>query len=174
MKKIIFISMAAIAMLSGCKDNTNTNGPSQRLDEIVYNWRAEGDGSTFFVEHDTNSREIFRKDIIVTPEGEFYTPTMDVLHMKTWTLDASTMTALNNNIVSKGSATVSGTLLQTQYTISYSPGFTPSAVTIQPKSANAAALSWIDNVTSSSFRVTFISVPVLGTNNISFYWFAYK
>lgn len=73
-----------------------------------------------------------------------------------------------------GSSTVSGTLLQTAYVITHGLSYTPSSVYIQPKSANAAALSWVTNITSTNFTITFLSVPILGTNNISFNWVAYK
>lgn len=73
-----------------------------------------------------------------------------------------------------GSATVSGTALQTAYVITHSLGYTPTSISIQAKSANASVLSYISAITSTTFTITFISVPILGTNNISFYWVAYK
>lgn len=73
-----------------------------------------------------------------------------------------------------GSSTMSGTLLQTSYIVPHGLNYTPSQVYVQPKSANAAALSWVTNITSTNFTITFLSVPILGTNNISFNWVAYK
>lgn len=73
-----------------------------------------------------------------------------------------------------GSSTFNGVTLTTQYTITHSLGFTPSKIFIQPKSTNASALSYVDNITSTTFRITFLTIPVIGTNNISFDWVAYR
>lgn len=84
-------------------------------------------------------------------------------------------TSLNSKIEGdKGSATLSGTSMQTAYTITHGLSYTPSMVFIQPSSSDAAALSWISNITSTSFTVNFQSVPAIGTNNISFNWISYK
>lgn len=76
--------------------------------------------------------------------------------------------------ISHGSTTFSGLTLTTQYTVTHGLPFTPSKVQLQPRSVNAAALFYIDNITSTTFRITFVVVPTLGTNNISFDWFAYR
>lgn len=82
----------------------------------------------------------------------------------------------NGNTV-KGTATFSGVTLQTSYTVSYQGGslpFVPAQVFIQPRSANAAALSYITNITTSGFTVNFLTVPVIGTNNIVFDYLVLK
>lgn len=74
----------------------------------------------------------------------------------------------------KGTSTFSGISLQTSYVITHGLGWTPSSVFVQPTSLNAAVLSYVSAITSTNFTITFISAPVIGTNNISFYWVAYK
>lgn len=85
-----------------------------------------------------------------------------------------TSTSVSGLQGNRGSATVSGALLQTTYTISHGLSYTPMAVIIQAKSANASALSYVTNITGTSFDVVFLSVPIIGTNNISFNWLAIK
>lgn len=71
----------------------------------------------------------------------------------------------------KGTATFSGTALQTSYTITHGFGFTPTSLWIQAKSTNASVNSYTGNYTSTTFDVKFNSVPFLGTNNLSIdYW----
>jgi hypothetical protein len=76
---------------------------------------------------------------------------------------------VGNGNTLKFSKTFSGGALQTTYTITYGVTlpFVPISVFVQPRSANAAVPSWITNITNSSFDITFSSVPVLGTNNLS-------
>lgn len=86
-----------------------------------------------------------------------------------------TIPSLTNYVqATLGTSTFSGITLTTQYTITHGLGFTPSSVFMQPKSANASALSYVDNITSTTFRITFLAIPILGTNNISFSWIAYR
>lgn len=81
----------------------------------------------------------------------------------------------NGNTI-KGTYTFSGITLQTAYTVSYGSAlpYTPVQIIIQPMSANAAALSYISNITNTGFTVNFITAPVIGTNNITFSWLAIK
>lgn len=75
---------------------------------------------------------------------------------------------VNANTI-KGTKTLSGTILQTAYVISYDnplPSI-PAMVIIQAYSANAAVPSWVSNVTTTGFTANFSSVPVLGTNNLT-------
>jgi len=83
---------------------------------------------------------------------------------------------VGNGNVLKGTSTFSGVTLTTTYTVNYGVTypFTPVTVITVPKSANAAALSYITNITTSSFQIVFLTVPVLGTNNISFDWIVVK
>lgn len=82
---------------------------------------------------------------------------------------------LNDNTI-KGNAIFNGAALQTAYVVSYQTPlpFIPAAIFIQPTSANAAALSWISNKTTTGFTVNFVSVPILGTNNITFDYIVIK
>ncbi|MES2593153.1 MAG: hypothetical protein V4608_14825 [Bacteroidota bacterium] len=76
---------------------------------------------------------------------------------------------LNENTI-KGIRTVSGLALTTAYNITYDATLPsiPAMITIQAYSANAAVPSWVSNVTTTGFTVNFASVPILGTNNITF------
>lgn len=82
---------------------------------------------------------------------------------------------LNDNVI-KGSVIFNGTALQTAYPVTFQSAlpFTPSAIFIQPTSINAAALSWVSNKSTTGFTVNFLSVPVLGTNNITFDYIVIK
>lgn len=43
-----------------------------------------------------------------------------------------------------------------------------------PRNAVSAAAHWVSSVTTANIVVTFTTAPVVGTNNVSFYWAAYK
>lgn len=75
----------------------------------------------------------------------------------------------NGNTI-KNTVTFSGITLQTSYNVSFGSTlpFIPAMIIVQPYSANAAALSWISNISTTGFTINFITVPVLGTNNITF------
>ncbi len=82
---------------------------------------------------------------------------------------------LNENTI-KGTKTVSGLALQTAYVINYDAALPviPAMIIIQATSANSAVPSWISNVTTTGFTVNFASVPILGTNNLSFSYLIIK
>lgn len=79
----------------------------------------------------------------------------------------------NSNTV-KGTVAFNGVLLQTAYVVTHGLPFAPSQVYIQAMSANAAQLSWVSNITATSFTINFLAVPVVGTNNLVFNWLAIK
>lgn len=81
---------------------------------------------------------------------------------------------LKNQNTVKSSSTFSGLSLTTSYTVTHGLGFTPIMIILTPTSAPAAALSYISAKTSTTFTVTFLTVPIIGTNNISFDWIAIK
>lgn len=85
---------------------------------------------------------------------------------------------VNPNTI-KGSQILSGTALQTAYTINYPAGVSPlpqipAMIIVQAYSANAAVLSWVSAVTTTGLTVNFSSVPILGTNNINIYYLIIK
>ena len=82
---------------------------------------------------------------------------------------------VNANTI-KGTKLLSGTALQTAYTITFDAPLpsTPAMVIIQAYSANAAVPSWVSNVTNTGFTANFSSVPVLGTNNLTIYFLVIK
>lgn len=74
----------------------------------------------------------------------------------------------------KGTATISGVSLQTAYVITHGLGYTPSQVYIQSTTLAGAALNYVTTITGTTFTVNFVVAPSIGTNNIMFYWTAYK
>lgn len=82
---------------------------------------------------------------------------------------------LNENTI-KGSKTISSLALTTAYPITYDAPLpaVPAMIIIQATSANAAVPSWVSNVTTTGFTVNFATVPVIGTNNISFTYLIIK
>lgn len=84
--------------------------------------------------------------------------------------DLSSTTIYNEPVL--GSATLSGDGATTDFSITISPGFTPSKIIITPTSSDAAAAAfYIDKstITSTSFTVKATgSVPPSGTDNVSF------
>lgn len=82
---------------------------------------------------------------------------------------------LNPNTV-KGTKTFSGITLTTSYVISFDTALpiAPAMVIVQAYSNNASAFSYVSNVTTTGFTINFLSVPVVGTNNITVYYLAIK
>lgn len=74
----------------------------------------------------------------------------------------------------KGTSTISGVSLQTAYVITHGLSYTPSQIYIQSTTLAGAALNYITAVGATTFTVNFAVAPSIGTNNISFYWTAYK
>lgn len=81
---------------------------------------------------------------------------------------------IGNNDMVRGTSTFSSISLTTAYVITHGLSFTPISVYIQAKSPNAAVNSWISALNATNFTVNFTSVPLLGTNNITIDWTAYK
>lgn len=90
-----------------------------------------------------------------------------------WLTTNGTATAWGN-VYDKGSVSTSGVALQTTYTITHSLGYTPTSIFIQARSNAAAEKSYITNITSTTFQIVFLTVPILGTNNILFDWVSIK
>lgn len=80
----------------------------------------------------------------------------------------------NSNTI-KGSAVFNGTGLLSVFTYTFpiAMPFTPAQVQIQPTSQNAVS-NWVTSKSSTGFSVQFITVPVLGTANITFDWLVIK
>lgn len=75
---------------------------------------------------------------------------------------------------STGTATFDGVALETDYIITHGLGYTPTFVIIQATSADACDNSWISDITSSTFTITFQMNPTTGTDNLSFSWLAVR
>lgn len=82
---------------------------------------------------------------------------------------------LNENTI-KGSVTFSGVTLQTSYNVTFTNPlpFIPAMVFTEATSPNAAVLRYITNKSTTGFTVNFLTVPVLGTANISFDYLVIK
>ncbi len=82
----------------------------------------------------------------------------------------------NGNTI-KGTVTTSGITLQTSYTVNYQGGalpFVPITVIVNPRSSSAAERSWISSITNTGFTINFLTIPILGTNNIVFDYIVIK
>lgn len=82
----------------------------------------------------------------------------------------------NGNTI-KGSVQTSGVSLQTSYTVNYQGGalpFVPITVIVNPRSSAAAERSWISSITNTGFTINFLTIPILGTNNIQFDYIVVK
>lgn len=90
------------------------------------------------------------------------------LTVKVTSVDIGRWKRMVNANTIKGVKTLSGTILQTAYPITFDNALpsAPAMVIIQAYSANAAVPSWVSNVTTTGFVANFASVPVIGTNNI--------
>lgn len=53
-------------------------------------------------------------------------------------------------------------------------GIAPTSVIVQPRNAVSFAAHWVSSVTTANIVITFTTAPTAGTNNVSFYWVAYK
>jgi len=73
----------------------------------------------------------------------------------------------------KGSSVFSGTGFVSSFNVTYSLPFTPAQVYVQAQTANAAQ-NWVTNLTSTGFTFNTATIPILGTNNISFTWLIIK
>lgn len=66
------------------------------------------------------------------------------------------------------SGTASGDGTKVTFTLSHSLGVTPSAVNVQPTSADAAGDFYVSGKTSTGVDVTFAAAPASGTGNLTF------
>lgn len=198
--KLLLFAAIIFALIISCKSTLHpviVKTPGMERSAHNYSYTSYFTNNTLgyiIVAHDTDQTNTnLHDDLIIYPYNKLQMPDINTIEMRTFTIDSSNVTpsqsgnsgkflstdgtqvswASVTGMASFGTATVSGTILQTQYTITHGLGYTPSKVFIQPKSSNAAVPSWVDNITSTTFRVTFSSVPVIGTNNISFDWQAY-
>lgn len=89
-------------------------------------------------------------------------------------LKSNGSTFLWMNVLDNGSWTGSGTIGQTTYTITHGLGYTPSSVFIQAQSTAAAEKSYVTNITATTFQIVFLTIPLLGTNNINLRWYAIR
>lgn len=79
----------------------------------------------------------------------------------------------NSNHTS-ATASFSGLALTSSYVVNHNLNFAPVRIFITPRTAAASVAHWVDNITATSFRINFASVPLVGTLNIVFDWLAVK
>lgn len=120
----------------------------------------------------TNNSGFLTAEVDGSPTNEIELPTQTGQSGKVLTTNGTAPSWAN--VVDAGTVTTSGVALQTVYTITHSLGYTPSRIIIQAKTAAAAEKSYITNITATNFQVVFLTVPILGTNNITLDWFAFK
>jgi len=75
----------------------------------------------------------------------------------------------------KGNSIFSGTGLASSFNVVFPSAlpFTPNMVILQAQSANAVR-NWYTNLTNTGFTANFETIPLLGSNNISFGWIVIK
>ena len=83
-----------------------------------------------------------------------------------------TVHAIAQTVTLSDSASISGDGTTTNFTVSVSPGWTPTKVFITPTSVDAAkAAFYVSGITSTGFTVTSTgTMPPSGTNNVTFYY----
>jgi len=84
----------------------------------------------------------------------------------------------NSNTL-KGTTTLSGAALTTTYNVSFGVTlpFVPRTVIYTPRTQAAAQVSWIPitgGITNTGFTISYLTVPILGTNNMLIDWVAIK
>lgn len=164
MKKLLFILLFIPALAF-----SQTNAPQMTFNTLT---DLRGSGGTSNVQVllngltavDDGNGGVYRWDAASTESDNGFTI------VKATPVATGRWKRIGNGNTLKGSITFSGVTLTTTYTVAYQTPltFTPITVIIIPRSANAAALSYVTNITNTSFQVVFLTVPVLGTNNISF------
>lgn len=75
--------------------------------------------------------------------------------------------------VTTGKDSISGVAAMTSYVVAHNYGYVP-VITLTARSADAAADHYISDIDSTTFTITFINQPPVGTDNIIFDWVATK
>lgn len=73
-----------------------------------------------------------------------------------------------------GAASISGVGATVAYIVAHGLSYTPDAVVLTARSADAANPYYVSSISSTTFTITFTSQPGTGTDNILFDWVAYK
>lgn len=188
MKKLFLLSVAAILSFTACKsDNKNAN----RIESDPYavstigNDGTQGYQTIIDMLYDNGAGTIMERYVMWCDTNHLkfpavastYSVASEPYYLGTdgagnvFSVPATNVAGFQGT---KGTSTFSGLTLVTTYTVSHGLGYTPSQIILQPRSANAAALNWTSNYTSTTFRVNFLTIPVIGTNNITFDWLALK
>jgi hypothetical protein len=81
--------------------------------------------------------------------------------------DTDAPTGAHHTPPASDTATASGDGSATTFTLSHSLGSTPTAVSVDPTSADAAGEFYVSNKTSTDVDVTYTSAPPSGTDNLS-------
>lgn len=75
-------------------------------------------------------------------------------------------------IGTKGLYAANGDGILTTFTVTHGYTGTPTNVQVTPAGVDSAIPLFVSNITGTTFDVTFTSAPIVGTNNVTFYWTA--
>lgn len=114
-----------------------------------------------------------------TASWYFYTDTINFAYVDQFVLKGNTNQYVQGNgsiasfPITTGKDTISGVAAMTSYVVAHNYGYVP-VITLTARSADAAADHYISDIDSTTFTITFINQPPVGTDNIIFDWVATK
>lgn len=80
--------------------------------------------------------------------------------------------AIQTQFGTKGTYAANGDGILTTFTVTHGYTGTPTNVQVTPAGVDSAIPLFVSNITGTTFDVTFTSAPIVGTNNVTFYWTA--
>jgi len=80
--------------------------------------------------------------------------------------------SIQAQIGTKGLYAANGDGILTTFTVTHGYTGTPTNVQVTPAGVDSAIPLFVNNITGTTFDVTFTSAPIVGTNNVTFYWTA--
>lgn len=80
--------------------------------------------------------------------------------------------SIQAQIGTKGLYAANGDGILTTFTVTHGFTGTPTNVQVTPAGVDSAIPLFVSNITGTTFDVTFTSAPIVGTNNVTFYWTA--
>lgn len=80
--------------------------------------------------------------------------------------------AIQPQFGTKGLYAANGDGILTTFTVTHVYTGTPTNVQVTPAGVDSAIPLFVSNITGTTFDVTFTSAPIVGTNNVTFYWTA--
>lgn len=80
--------------------------------------------------------------------------------------------AIQAQFGTKGLYATNGDAILTTFTVTHGFTGTPTNVQVTPAGIDSALLFFVNNITATTFDVVFTTAPIVGTNNVTFYWTA--